>query len=58
MLVVVFDQDAVVPWQHRQVGHSAGSILVVQTADVGLGWTFDGQRQTTYTDTIYGTVVS
>lgn len=48
VLVIVFDQDAVVSWQDRQVGHSAGPILVVQTADVSLGWTLDGQRQTTY----------
>lgn len=48
VLVIIFDQDAVVSWQDRQVGHSARPILVVQTADVRLGWTLNGQRQTTY----------
>lgn len=52
MLVIVFDQDAVVSGQDGQVGHGAGPILVVKTADVCLGWTLDGQRQTTYKDTI------
>ena len=48
VLVIIFDQDAVVSWQDRQVGHSARPILVVHTADVRLGWTLNGQRQTTY----------
>ena len=50
VLVVVFDQDAVVSRQDGQVGHSARPVLVVQTADVRLGWTLDGQRQTSYRD--------
>lgn len=48
VLVVVFDQDAVVSRQHRQVGHGAGTVLVVHTADVSLGRPLDGQRQTTW----------
>lgn len=36
VLVVVFDEDAVVSRQHRQVGHGAGAVLVVHTADVSL----------------------
>lgn len=47
VLVIVFDQDAVVSGQDRQVGHSARPVLVVHTADVSLGWTLNGQRQTT-----------
>lgn len=48
VLVIVFDQDAVVSRQDRQVGHSAGPILVVHTADVCLRRTLNGQGQTTY----------
>lgn len=48
VLVIVFDQDAVVPRQDRQVGHSACPILVVHTADVCLRRTLNGQGQTTY----------
>jgi len=48
VLVVVLHQDAVVSGQHWQVGHGACAVLVVQTADVRLGWTLDGQRQTTW----------
>lgn len=48
VLVIVFDQDAVVSRQDGQVGHGAGPVLVVHTADICLGWTLDGQRQTTY----------
>lgn len=47
VLVIVLDQDAVVSRQDRQVGHSARPILVVHTADVGLGRTLNGQGQTT-----------
>lgn len=50
VLVVVFDQDAVVPWQDREVGHCAGPILVVHAADVCFGWPLDGQRKTTCVD--------
>lgn len=52
VLVIVFDQDAVVSRQHGQVGHGAGPILVVHTADVRLGWTLNGQGQTTYKNMI------
>lgn len=48
VLVVVFDQDAVVSGKDRQVGHGAGPVLVVQTADVCLGRTLNRQRQTTW----------
>lgn len=47
VLIIVFDQDAVVSRQDRQVGHRARPILVVHTADVSLGRTLDGQGQTT-----------
>ncbi len=47
VLVIVFNQDAVVSWEDGQVGHSAGPILVIHTADVGFGWTLNSQRQTT-----------
>lgn len=50
VLVIVFDQDAVVSWEYWQVGHSAASILVVYTADVSFGWTLNGQRQAAYKD--------
>lgn len=36
VLVIVFDQDAVVSRQDGQVGHSTGPVLVVHTADIGL----------------------
>ena len=52
VLIVVFDQDAVVSRQDGQVGHSAGPVLVVKTTDVCLGRTLDGQRQTTCIDMI------
>lgn len=52
VLVIVFDQDAVVSRQDGQVGHGAGPILVVHTADVRLGWTLNGQGQTTYENMI------
>lgn len=58
MLVIVFDQDAVVSWQDRQVGHSAGPILVVHTANVCFGWTLNGQRQTTYENMIITYVIT
>lgn len=48
VLVIVFDQNTVVSRQDRQVGDSTGPILVVQTGYVCLGWTLNGQRQTTY----------
>lgn len=48
VLVIVFNEDAVVSRQDRQIGHSAGPILVVHTADVCFGRTLNGQRQTTY----------
>lgn len=48
VLVVVLHQDAVVPGQHGQVGHRAGSILVVHAADVRLGRPLDGQGQTAW----------
>lgn len=48
VLVVIFHQDAVVSRQDGKVGHGAGPVLVVHTADVRLGWTLDGQRETTY----------
>lgn len=44
VLFIVFDQDAVVSRQDRQVRHGAGPILVVHTADVCFGWTLNGQR--------------
>lgn len=50
VLVVVLDQDAVVSRQDRQVGHRARPVLVVHTADVGLGRTLNGQGQTTCTE--------
>lgn len=50
VLVIVFNKDAVVSRQHWQVRHGAGSVLVVHTADVSLGRTLDGQRQTPYKD--------
>lgn len=34
MLVVVLDQNAVVPWQGGQVGHCACPVFVVNTADL------------------------
>lgn len=52
VLVVVFDEDAVVSRQDGQVGHGAGPVLVVKTTDVCLGWTLDGQRQTACIDMI------
>lgn len=47
VLVVVFDQDAVVSRQDRQVGHRARPVLVVHAANVSLGRTLNGQGQTT-----------
>lgn len=48
VLVIVFDQDAVVSWQNRQIGHTARPILVVQAADVCFWWALNGQGQTTF----------
>lgn len=47
VLVVELDNDIVVSRGRGQVGHSACTILVVLTGDLGLGGTFHRQRQTT-----------
>lgn len=47
VLLVVFDQDAVVARQHGQVGDTARPILIVSAADFCFGWALDGQGQAT-----------
>lgn len=45
VLLVVFDQDAVVTRKHRQVRDATRPILVVSAADFCFGWALDGQGQ-------------
>lgn len=43
VLVIVLDQNAVVPWQGGQIGHGACPIFVVNAADFSLGGSLDSQ---------------
>lgn len=43
VLVIKLDNDVVVSSCGGQIGHSAGSIFVVFTANLSFGRTFDGQ---------------
>lgn len=43
VVLVVFDQDVVVSGESGQVADAARPILVVHTADLGLGRTLNGQ---------------
>lgn len=46
MLVVVFDQNVVVPGEGGHVAHAARPVLVVHAVDVCFGRALDGQVQT------------
>ena len=48
VLLVVLDQDAIVPGQHGKVGDAARAILVVGAADLCFGWALNGQGQAPY----------
>lgn len=48
VLLVVLDQDTVVPGQHGKIGDAASPILVVGAADLCFGRALDGQGQAPY----------
>lgn len=48
VFVVIPHQNVVIAGQRGQIRDCAGSILIVEAADLGLGRTFDGQVQSTW----------
>ena len=48
VLVGELDNNVILSWSGGEVGDAAGTVLVVYTLDLSLGWTLNGKGKTTY----------